>query len=160
MLTRKEFCQIILMKAQKQFGKTMTELDVYYTPPEVGMALSYLGFIQDESTLHAIDIKPCPMFKHPNGKELSYFEFLAFLPQENTVVKKDIKENKEQITEKTEKIENPQIILFDEAQIKELLGDRKYFRVSDAIETLKGDELVIVAQLLKLRFESLQSPAA
>jgi hypothetical protein len=132
----------------------MTELDVCYTAPEVGMALSYLGLVYDEYTLHSIDIKPCPMFKHPNGKELSYFEFLALLPQENAVVKKEIKENKEQATEP------PPTLILDEAQIKELLGDRKYFRISDAIETLKGDELVIVAQLLKLRFESLQSPAA
>jgi hypothetical protein len=157
MLTRKEFCQIVLMKAQKQFGKPMTELDVCYTAPEVGMALSYLGLVYDEYTLYSIDIKPCPMFKHPNGKELSYFEFLALLPQENTVVKKETKENKEN---KEQATEPPPTLILDEAQIKELLGDRKYFRISDAIETLKGDELVIVAQLLKLRFESLQSPAA
>jgi hypothetical protein len=135
----------------------MTELDVCYTAPEVGMALSYLGLVYDEYTLHSIDIKPCPMFKHPNGKELSYFEFLALLPQENAVVKKETKENKENNEQATEP---PSTFTLDEDQIKELLGDRKYFRISDAVETLKGDELVIVAQLLKLRFESLQSPAA
>ena len=153
MLTRKELCQIFLIKAQQKFGKPMTELDIYYAGAEVGIALSYLGLIQDQSSLYYVKGAPCPVFKHPNGKELNYFELLGFLPEENTVVKKEVKEIKNQVPDAAI------LLSMDEDQIKELLGDRKYFRISDAIETLKGEELVIVAQLLKLRFEQLQSPA-
>jgi len=150
MLTRKEMCQIYLIKAQQKFGKSMSELDIYYAGPEVGIALSYLGLIQDHTSIEYIKSAPCTLYKHTNGKELSYLEFLSLLPEtttNNTVTASEVKKPSQAQDSLTEE------------QIKEFLGDRKYYRICDAIENFQKEDLVAVAQLLKLRFDEFQSPA-
>ena len=61
MMTRKEFCQHILTKAQQKFGKKMGDLDVYYAP-EVGVALEYLGMVEDMATSDHISMTPVFLF--------------------------------------------------------------------------------------------------
>jgi hypothetical protein len=147
MLTRKEMCQIFLMKAQQKFGKNMSELDIYYAGPEVGISLYCLGLLQDQSSVEYIKSAPCTFFKHPNGKELTYIEFLSLLPDPNPSV----------LDEKPK--QQPKSQNITEEQIKSILGDRKYYRVCDVVETLQLEDLAIVAQFLKLKFDELQSPA-
>ena len=118
----------------------MSDLDVYYAGAEVSVALSYLGLIKDKATLDYIKNNSCTMFKHPNGRELSYLELLDFLPEEEVVKNKDVI-----------KIE----VAFDqnltEDQIKNLLGDRKFYRILDSIESLTENEINLLFQLLKLK---------
>ncbi len=147
MLTRKELCQVFLLKAQQKFGKSMTEIDIYYAGPEVGLALHYLGLVHDRDSLRYIQDNPDTMFKHPNGKELSFTELLQMLPDDTVsapVLEKSVEclEAKDSYSGKTE------------CEIKELLGERKYYRLLDAIETLEPHESAIVTQLMNLKFSS------
>lgn len=121
MLTKREICQYFLYKAQQKFGKVMTELDVYYANPEVGIALAYLGLIKDKDTLKYVMNNSCVLFKHQNGKEFTLVELLNIIPNErlpNCLI--DLPE--------------------DEDEIKRLIGVRKYFRLLDAIELIQESD--------------------
>ena len=121
MLTKREICQYFLHKAQQKFGKVMTELDVYYANPEVGISLAYLGLIKDKDTFKYAMNNPCVLFKHQNGKQFTLVELLNLIPDE--------------------KLPNCPIELpEDEDEIKKFIGERKYFRLLDAIELIQESD--------------------
>lgn len=164
MLTRKELCQFFLLRAQQKFGKAMTELDSYYAGSDVGIALAYLGLLKDPDTLAYIKNNPSTLYKHPNGNELSVIELLNLLPEdrENREKQKEQEEQKEQkeqeMSDAQEKIKDVSIEIDEdkkpvsEDQIRQILGDRKYYRVLDVIETLSKDESDLVTRLIKSKY--------
>lgn len=138
MLTRKELCQCILVKAQQKFGKPMTELDVYYAGADVGLALDFLGCIKDRNLAEYTKNNKGTLYKHINGKELTYADLINILP-ETEVSTKPIKNQL--------RIEGD--VTLTEDQIKNALGERKYYRLLDAFEHLNTDDLGFVLHLLK-----------
>jgi len=141
MMTRKEFCQYLLIKAQQKFGKKMGDLDVYYAP-EVGVALEFLGLVEDLSTLDHISVTPAYLFASGEGKFVTYKEFLYLLPDDKTTVK-DVKK---EVLEK-------QLLYSTEKELKEKVGDRKYYRIMDALEGISVNELDTVIGYLNLMKE-------
>jgi len=141
MLTRKELCQYFLLKAQQKFGKTMSDLDVYYAGADVGISLAYLGLVKDPATLDYIksNSNTNTLFKHPNGKELSFLELLNFLPEDDVIKEDHIKVDVKIDHSLTEEI------------IKNILGERKFFRLLDGLESLDDTEISLVFQLLNLK---------
>jgi len=139
MLTRKEICQYFLLKAQQKFGKIMSDLDVYYAGADVGIALAYLGIVKDPATLNYIKNNPSTLFKHPNGKELTYLELLNFLPEDDFI--------KEDLIKVDVRVDHS----LTEEGIKAILGERKFFRLLDGLESLEDTEINLVFQLLKLK---------
>ena len=147
MLTRKELCQCFLSIAQKKFSKPMTELDTYYAGAEVGIALAYLGMIKDPNTIGYIKNNPCTLFRHTNGRELTCIELLSLLPESDTKIEINETETNQQIT--------------SFGQLKEKLGERKYYRLLDAFEGLQSDEVNLIRSWLKITpsQDDTQSPA-
>jgi hypothetical protein len=135
MLTKKELCQCILLKAQQKFNKSMTDLDVYYAGPEVGLALAVLGMIQDPSTMDYVKnmAHNAVLYRHGNGKNLTCLELVNLLPDENgfRVVEKEAKEVKKES--------------YTWEQLKERLGDRTYYRLLDLMGDLKTHEEIQIA---------------
>jgi len=157
MLNKKELCQCFIANAQQRYKKQMTDLDVYYASSEVGLALAYLGMVTDQSTLEYIKNKlkseGSTLFKHSNGRELNCVELLNLLPDEMPI---------EQAKPKPK--ENPPIQVesnITEEEIKQKLGERKYYRLLDAFETIQLEDFNFVTHLLKLKFQPTedQSPA-
>jgi len=144
MLTRKELCQYFLLRAQQKFGKTMSDLDVYYAGAEVGIALSYLGYIKDTATLDYIKNNTSSLFKHPNGKNLTYSELLDLLPEDDVKSTNSININSIKIEVKVDQN-------LTEEDIRNILGERKFFRLLDSLESLDNNEINLVFQLLKIR---------
>jgi hypothetical protein len=125
-ITRLDFCQDIISKAEQKFGKKMGELDVYYAPPEVGVALEYLGHIADPSVVETINSNPTFVFVTRDGKSLTYRELLYLLPDDKV---------------KVGDITSKETSLLDGDTLKSKLGDRKFYRVVDVIEGLTRSEL-------------------
>jgi len=142
MMTRKEFCQYILIKAQQKFGKKMGDLDVYYAP-EVGIALDYLGLVEDRSTSDHISNTPVFLFSTQDGKSISYKELLYLLPDDKTTVK--------EVKKEVEK--NTSVLYSTEKELKEKVGDRKFYRILDATEGITVNELDTVIGYLNLMKE-------
>jgi len=138
MMTRREFCQNLLVKAQQRFGKKMGDLDVYYAP-EVGVALEFLGLIEDISTLDHIEMTPAYLFSSQDGKYLTYKELVYLLPDDKTTVK-DVQQD-------------TKLFFSTDKDLKEKVGDRKYYRIIDAIEGITINELDTVIGYLNLMKE-------
>jgi len=155
MMTRKEFCQHILIKAQQKFGKKMGDLDVYYAP-EVGVALEYLGMVEDMATSDHISMTPVFLFSSQDGKYISYSELLHLLPDDKTTLK-EVKQSVDKEKENT----IATILYSTEKELKEKVGERKYYRILDALEGIAVNELdTVVGYLNLLKEESKkQEPA-
>lgn len=102
----------------------MGDLDVYYVP-EVGVALEYFGLISDPSTLETMALNPAYVFVTTDQKTLSYKELLQLLPDDKTI---------RELTKK-------EIASLTEDDLKLKLGDRKFFKVMDIIESFTKDDL-------------------
>lgn len=141
MLTKKELCQCLLLVGQQKYKKPMTEIDVYYANEiGVGVALAHLNMIKDPTLLNFITSDANSyLYKHTNGKKLTYSELLNILP-ENEVIKPKV--------EKTNNLDvGPEGLT--ETQIKEILGERKYYKLLDAFDSLEADELGVALNLIK-----------
>jgi hypothetical protein len=143
LLTRKEFCHHILYKAEQKFGKKMGDLDVFYAP-DVGVALEYLGQVEDPGTLETINSNPAYLFVTKENKYLSYKELLNLLPDDKHTVKD---------------IAKKEAILITENDLKYKLGERKFYRMIDVIENLTQPEIDAVMGYLnfvKKEFEKVE----
>ena len=145
MLTKKELCQCILLKAQQKFNKSMTDLDVYYAGPDVGLALAFLGMIQDKSTLDYVkNMTPMILYKHGNGNNLTCIELLNILPDENGF----------KIEKKEDKKEKGENYTLD--QIRDRLGERTFYRLLDLLENLQTPEDIrIIINALQSKLDAL-----
>jgi hypothetical protein len=132
----------------------MGDLDVYYAP-EVGVALEYLGMIEDMATSDHISMTPVFLFSSQDGKYISYSELLYLLPDDKTTLK-EVKQSVEQ-----EKNITATVLYSTEKELKEKVGERKYYRILDAVEGIAVNELdTVVGYLNLLKEESKkQEPA-
>jgi len=128
LITKKEFCYHILQKAEQKFGKKMGELDVYYAP-DVGVALEFLGKLEDSAISDTMDSNPAYLVVTKEGKFLSYKELIRLLPDDKDTVK-DIVQQSSLVTGEG---------------LRSKLGERKFYRVMDTIETLDREELGALA---------------
>lgn len=139
MLTKKELCQCILLKAQQKFSKPMTDLDVYYAGPEVGLALAFLGMIQDPSTLDYVKntANSSILYKHGNGRTFTCLELLNMLPQDFNIIK-EVQEKEKEVVEDNKEPEKE--ITWDD--LKQAIGERSYYRLLDLMESLNTKETI------------------
>jgi len=131
LITKKEFCYHIIQKAEQKFGKKMGELDVFYAP-DVGVALEFLGQIEDPSTIDTLNANPAYLFITKEGKYLSYKEIIGLLPDDKLLVKEVVKKS----------------TLLTGEELRYKLGERKFYRVMDAIESLDAEELESLSKYL------------
>lgn len=142
MLTKKEFCTHILQKAQQRYGKKMGELDVFYAP-EVGIALEYFGLLEDPMSKETIEMNPPYVFVTHDNKSLTYKELLTLLPDDTPI----------------KNLAKKETIAISEDDLKLKVGERKFFKIMDILETFNKIDLEYLIGHLTFLKKELDAPA-